>query len=152
MPKKGSALGVARARFVEGLPRKAKELKAAMALLVATPDAERPREEMRRRMHALYASAQVFRLDPLAAALKEAIERLDTARDEKRALDQDDLDALAHLGATLPSLAGEAETDERAPSIAAPPPGTLRRSSRPPAPAADEPAPAPEPKLSLIHI
>lgn len=148
MAKKGSALGVARARFVEGLPRKAKELKAAMALLVATPDAERPREEMRRRMHALYASAQVFRLDPLASALKEAIARLDAARDEKRALDQDDLDALAHLGATLPTLAGAAEPEQTSPSIAAPPPGTLRKSSRPPAPeaAAEEPAAMPKPK------
>ncbi len=148
MPKKGSALGVARARFVEGLPRKAKELKAAMALLVATPDAERPREEMRRRMHALYASAQVFRLDPLASALKEAIARLDAARDEKRALDQDDLDSLAHLGATLPTLAGAAEPEQTSPSIAAPPPGTLRKSSRPPAPdaAVEEPAAVPKPK------
>lgn len=147
MPKKGSALGVARARFVEGLPRKAKELKAAMALLVATPDGERPREEMRRRMHALYASAQVFRLDPLAAALKEAIQRLDAARDEKRALTQDDLDALANLGATLPTLAGEAEPEQTSPSVAAPPPGALRKSSRPPAPNGPaEPAGVPKPK------
>ncbi|MAQ18620.1 MAG: hypothetical protein CMN30_27970 [Sandaracinus sp.] len=145
MPKKGSALGVARARFVEGLPRKAKELKAAMALLVATPDAERPREEMRRRMHALYASAQVFRLDPLASALKEGIERLDAARNENRALDQDDLDALTHLGATLPGLAGEDAITDSSPSIAAPPPGALRRSSAPPRPDSS-PSSIPQPK------
>ncbi len=150
MPKKGSALGVARARFVEGLPRKAKELKAAMALLVATPDGERPREEMRRRMHALYASAQVFRLDPLASALKEAIQRLDDARDEKRPLSQDDLDTLAHLGATLPTLAGAAEPEQSSPSVAAPPPGALRKSSHPPAPDVppEESSSIPKPKRS----
>ena len=127
MAKKGSALGVARARFVEGLPRKAKELKGAMALLVATPDAERPREEMRRRMHALYASAQVFRLEPLAAALKECIARLDASREEGRALHQDDLDALARLGAKLPGLAEGAGSG---PSLGASPPKTIRGGAR----------------------
>ncbi|MCS6798461.1 MAG: response regulator [Myxococcota bacterium] len=102
-----TALGTARARFVEGLPRKAQELRAAVALLAATPTAERPREEMRRRLHALYASAQVFRIEPLAAALREAIQRLDEARDTGRGLSQDDLDALAALASGLESL-GEA--------------------------------------------
>ena len=99
-----TALGVARTRFVHALPKKAEELKGAVALLVATPDAERPREEMRRRLHALYASAQVFRIEALADMLRDSIQRLDTARDQGRGLGRDDLDLLATLVRALPSL------------------------------------------------
>ncbi len=122
-------LGVARARFVEGLPRKAQELKGSVALLAGTPNEEKPREELRRRLHALYASAQVFQLERLASALKEAIAKLDQARDERRGLDNGDLDLLASLAATLPVLGGDAPTmDAEAVSIpkAAPVPGALR--------------------------
>ena len=101
-------LGVARARFVEGLPRQAQELKGSVALLAGTPGEEKPREELRRRLHALYASAQVFQLERLAAALKEAIGKLDLARDEKRGLLGGDLDLLALLAATLPVLSAGA--------------------------------------------
>src|SRR5688572_2962765 len=101
-------LGVARARFVDGLPRKAAELRGSIALLAATPADERPREELRRRLHALYASAQVFQIAPLSSALKDSIARLDRARDEKRALSDEDIDALANVASTLPVL-GEAE-------------------------------------------
>ncbi len=105
-------LGVARARFVEGLPRKAQELKGSVALLAGTPNEERPREELRRRLHALYASAQVFQLEKLVSALKEAIARLDGARDEKRGLRDDDLDVLALLAATLPVLGAELPAED----------------------------------------
>ena len=115
--KEDSALGVARARFVDGLPKKGGELKGALALLAATPDSERSREEMRRRMHALYASAQVFRIDALAEALKECIDLLDAARDQKRALVQDEIDRIAHVAATLPAMASaSAERASEAPS------------------------------------
>ncbi len=126
MGKEGTALGVARERFVDGLGRKAKELRGSIALLAATPDAERPREEMRRRLHALYASAQVFRIEPLAAALKERLQALDAVRDTDGVLSQDELDALAHLATTLPMLGRTSRSSS--PSIAAPRPP----SSRPP--------------------
>ena len=140
--RKDTALGVARARFVEGLTRKAMELKGAVALLVAAPGSDRPREEMRRRLHALYASAQVFRIEPLADALKECIQRIDASRDQKRALSQDDLDALATLSSTLPTLGAVSESSRR-PS--APPPASTRapafgagyRSASPPGRAAE---------------
>jgi len=99
-----TALGIARARFMDGLPRKAKELKGAVALLVASPDADRPREEMRRRLHALYASAQVFQEETLAAALRDGIQRLDSARAEHRGLGDEDLDMLVALAAQLPTM------------------------------------------------
>ncbi|MCZ7682520.1 MAG: hypothetical protein M5U28_28480 [Sandaracinaceae bacterium] len=107
---------MARARFVEGLPRKAREVRASLALLAGTPDEERPREELRRRLHALYASAQVFRIEPLAAALKEALAQIDAVRDERRGFSQDELDALATLAATLPALS-RTDDDEAMPSV-----------------------------------
>ncbi len=125
-----TALGVARARFVEGLPRKAQELRASTALLVASPAEERPREELRRRLHALWASAQVFQIDALCDGLKDAIERLDRARDAKAALRQDDLDALAALAATLPLLGAQAAGQVAVPS-APPQPALLRTSTAP---------------------
>ncbi len=102
-----TALGSARGRFIESLPRKAMELRGAIALLSATPAAEGPREDMRRRLHTLYASALVFRNDVLAAAVKDGLELLDAARDEKRSLGSADLDALARLVKRLPELRGE---------------------------------------------
>src|SRR5262245_60943309 len=109
MARKGeeTALGTARGRFIESLPRKAIELRGAIALLTATPAAEGPREDMRRRLHTLYASALVFRNDALAQAVKEGIDRLDAARDESRALSGDDLDHLTRLVKRIPDLKGD---------------------------------------------
>lgn len=99
-----TALGVARARFIEALPRKSKELSAAVALLKESPEVGRLREEMRRRLHALYASAQVFREEALASAVKGAIERLDRARDGQHPLASDDIITLENLASSLPAL------------------------------------------------
>ena len=129
MAKKGTALGVARDRFVDGLPRKAGELRGAIALLAGAPDEDRPREELRRRLHALFASSQVFRLESLASALKEAVERLDGAREANRAVSSEDLDALANLAATLPGLAAGIDADT--PSVASGPRAAAPRQSRP---------------------
>jgi CheY-like chemotaxis protein len=121
-------LGVARARFIDGLPRKAGELRGSIARLAGASGEERPREELRRRLHALYASAQVFQIAPLVHALKDAIARLDRARDENRPLSGEDLDALASVAETLPLL-GQAEggstppTEE--PTGAVPPPAPV---------------------------
>jgi CheY-like chemotaxis protein len=166
-------LGVARARFVEGLPRKAQELKGSVALLAGTPNDEKPREELRRRLHALYASAQVFQLERLAGALKDAIGKLDRARDERRGLTNDDLDQLALLSATLPMLGADAPAHDpeqvtipKAPAVpSAPPPAGLKGNTLkgilgvppvppppkvvvpPPPPPSIAPVPAPAPSL-----
>src|SRR5262245_45175073 len=50
-----TALGSARGRFLESLPRKAIELRGTIATLTATPGAEGPRADLRRKLHALYA-------------------------------------------------------------------------------------------------
>ncbi len=115
-----TALGVARARFVDSLPRKAEELGRAVELLAGTPDGARLREEMRRRLHALYASAQVFRIEHLAVALKDGIHRLDAAREGARALRPDELDLLGRVASALPSLPS-APLDEVAPPTLVPP-------------------------------
>ncbi|MBC7171143.1 MAG: hypothetical protein H5U40_01885, partial [Polyangiaceae bacterium] len=100
-----TALGVARARFVEGLPRRTRELKGAIALLTASPEDTRAREELRRRLHALFASAQVFRIELLADGLKSCIALLDAAREGHRALTDAELEELARIALALPDLA-----------------------------------------------
>jgi len=131
-------LGVARSRFLEGLTRKAAEVRAMLALLVASPSHDRPREELRRRLHALYASAQVFQLEALASALRDAIARLDGAREG--GLLEADLDALASLAATLPLLGTGPDSTGPAtePSVLAapPPPRSLYPALAPPPPLA----------------
>jgi CheY-like chemotaxis protein len=92
-----TALGSAHGRFFESLPRKAIELRGTIALLSATPGAEGPRGELRRKLHALYASALVFRSDPLAALVQEGIQLLDAAGDAKRALRSDELGILSSV-------------------------------------------------------
>ncbi|MFW5925445.1 MAG: hypothetical protein ACOCV4_04715, partial [Myxococcota bacterium] len=152
--KPETALGIARARFVEGLERRAKELEGSIALLTASPEADRPREELRRRLHALFASAQVFRVDPLTKALEDAIARLDAARDAGRGVSDEDLEALAHLATTLPGLGG-AEPAAASPPVppegppvpkgtSASPQGTPPAPKPPPA-GANPPAPKPPP-------
>ena len=128
-----TALGVAKARFIEALPRKAKELDSAVALLKESPGVMRLREEMRRRLHALYASAQVFREDALAKAVKAAIERLDRSRDSQNPLAEEDLEALANLASALPSLC--ARTSSKPPAS--------QESERSVSPVPQGPSPAP---------
>jgi len=149
--KEETALGTARARFVEGLPRKASELRGAVALLAGTPDAVRPREEMRRRLHALYASAQVFRIGPLAAGLRDAIQRLDSARESGGELAQDDIDSLATLAATLPALAGDSRAGSPSTSPPALAPEPYRVPSRHPPPPSSKPPPPEDAHLEPLE-
>ncbi len=102
-----TALGTAQSRFLESLPRRAIELRGAIALLTATPAAEGPREDMRRRLHTLYASAVVFRNEPLSEAVKAGIDCLDAAREEKRGLNASELEALARLVRSIPEMGGD---------------------------------------------
>lgn len=101
---KPTPLGVARARFVDGLPRKVAELKASISLLATSPSDERPREELRRRLHALYASAQVFQLATLTELLRSSIERLDLSRETKDPVAPDTITSLVELADALPEL------------------------------------------------
>ncbi|MEZ4326385.1 MAG: response regulator [Polyangiales bacterium] len=145
-----TALGLARQRFVDSLPAKSGELRGALALLVGSPEAARPRDDFRARLQALYASAQVFRMHGLASALSDGAGMLERAREEARPVSQSELDELTHLVATLPSLVEGANAGVR-PSMV-PAPGASRPSSAPipavhvgSAPPAASPSPASSP-------
>ena len=130
-----TALGSAHGRFLESLPRKAIELRGTIALLTATPAAEGPRVELRRKLHALYASALVFRSDPLAAIVQEGIQLLDAASQAKRALTAEELATLSSVVKRVAELRG----DPRQPAVA---PSTVPAPSEPPRAQVSAPAPA----------
>lgn len=98
---KDTALGIARTRFVEGLAKKSDELDKAIAEVRTAPGAGRARDELRRRLHTLYASSQVFHLNELAELLKGAIARIDRASDDARALNASELYELNALPARV---------------------------------------------------
>jgi CheY-like chemotaxis protein len=116
-----TALGSAHGRFFESLPRKAIELRGTIALLTATPAAEGPRGELRRKLHALYASALVFRSDPLAALVQEGIQLLDAASDAKRALGSDELATLSSVVKRVAELRADGRSSTQPPAPAAAP-------------------------------
>jgi chemotaxis protein histidine kinase CheA len=100
-----TALGSAHERFVRGLPERGEELRALCAQLAATPSDGRLLEQVRKRMHALFASAQVFEEEALSEAIERALTGLDMARDGGAPLPEAEiallLDRCATLGATL---------------------------------------------------
>ncbi|HEX7480296.1 MAG TPA: response regulator, partial [Polyangiales bacterium] len=115
-----TALGSARARFVEGLPRRARELHEAVEHLGSARGDPQVHEEMRRRLHALYATAQVFEEDGLAHAVKDVIAWLDAARDAGRNLDAAGLARLRAFAERLPDYVSDelAQRPSRAQPVA----------------------------------
>ncbi|MCX7808028.1 MAG: hypothetical protein N2515_05425, partial [Deltaproteobacteria bacterium] len=105
-----TALAVARARFLDSLPRRASELRSAALLLRSAPSDERIQEEIRRKLQALWASAQVFRMDALADAVGRALEVLENARDRRETLSTETIDELALLALALPNIAQSSAT------------------------------------------
>ncbi|MDD9933933.1 MAG: response regulator [Myxococcales bacterium] len=115
-----TALGAARERFLGSLAQRARELRELLDAVAAEPSDGAPRERLRRRVHALYASAQVFQNEPLADAIKELVQRLDEARDEDRELSPEDVAAASalteRLGGGAPEPASESRPRPSAPS------------------------------------
>src|SRR5580704_19058888 len=75
-------LGGARADFVASLGRKANDARGVLTTALAergTANEKGPRDELRRRIHALGASAKMLRFDSMAQALAEAEAALDRA-------------------------------------------------------------------------
>jgi len=93
-----------RASFVRSLPRKVTELRATLGTLVADPKSQRMRDELRRRLHALYTLTRSYQLPTLSEGLREGIAHLDAVRGAT-VLNGRDLEMLADLIATLPALA-----------------------------------------------
>lgn len=132
---KGTALGEARDRFVESLPARARELRGALALVTAAPGADRPREELLRRLRSLHSSAQVFRLAMLAEAIRERVEALELSDEESRDVGDDELEAMTNLIAVMPTLGQRTEsqvgplpTGPKSPSL--PPPRRRKDTAR----------------------
>jgi CheY-like chemotaxis protein len=69
-------IGGARADFVAGLGRKVSELRSVLAALEASPRATSVRDELRRKLHALGASARLLHFGAVAATIGEAEEAL----------------------------------------------------------------------------
>lgn len=105
MPEKEeTALDAARSRFIGGLGRKSAELRGALSLVMADPSGDRGRDELRRRMHALHASAQVFRVEELSDLVSGAIAILDQIRRDGRSIDDAELDSLLAVTASVADL------------------------------------------------
>jgi len=92
-------LANAHARFRDGLARRGREL---LELAERAGRGERAvDEELGRRVHALYASAEVFQDDELTRAARDVARLLDLAREEKRALSKLELTAVMSLAEQL---------------------------------------------------
>jgi CheY-like chemotaxis protein len=93
-----------RAAFVLSLPRKVTELRATLGTIVADARSVRMRDELRRRMHALYTLTRSHSLSSLSEGLREGIAQLDALRASAQ-LSQRDLDNLSETIASLTTLA-----------------------------------------------
>lgn len=98
-----SALSSARLRFVEGLPARAEELSSTAERLARDPGDQEAAAMLRRRLHALLASAQVFEERALSLAVQDLIARLDVAQRAERAFTSEEIDAVAVVVASLPT-------------------------------------------------
>ena len=108
----GARLGGARADFVASLGRKLLDARAVLAALEADPASRSPRDELRRKLHALGAGARMLHFDAMARCIAEATAVLDHAAEIGKASDQDLL-RLAQALDDLPALAwGEAPHPE----------------------------------------
>lgn len=107
-------LGGARADFAANLGRRAAEIGTLLDALTIDGRAARPRDDLRRRVHALAAGAKLLRFRRLGTVLRAAEERLDAAA-KRGDVAGDDLTALRQLVSTMADLAwGGGSDDDRA--------------------------------------
>lgn len=97
-------LGGARADFVAGLGRKVADLRRAFARVRGEPGSLQPREELRRKLHALATAAKLMKCDAMERGILDAVGVIDrTAIDEP--LVDVDLDTIEQTIEDLPALA-----------------------------------------------
>ncbi|HEY2510905.1 MAG TPA: response regulator [Polyangiaceae bacterium] len=99
--------GGARADFVASLGRKVNDARSLLTTLEAelgTPSERGPRDELRRRLYALSATARMLHFDAMVQALAEADAALERIAQGTRASD-DDLSLVAGVLDDLPALA-----------------------------------------------
>ncbi len=117
-----------RTGFVRSLPRKIVEIKATFGALIADPRSTRMRDELRRKLHALYTLARSYQLPRLAEALSACIDILDATRALPQ-LTRPHIDSLAgYVGSFTQCV--EADTHDPAASPSSPPTGTREDASR----------------------
>jgi CheY-like chemotaxis protein len=100
-------IGGARADFVASLGKKANDARNVLGAALAargTEEERAPREELRRRIHALNASAKMLHFDVMSKALVEAMAALDKTGPTEHAT-EDDLATVSHILDDLPALA-----------------------------------------------
>lgn len=105
-------LGGARADFVASLGRKVSDARAALSALERAPDSKGPRDDLRRRLHAMGAGARLLRFEALGTALAKAESLLDVVTAAGTA-STDELTALAKLLDDLPALAWDDAPERR---------------------------------------
>ncbi|MBX3217981.1 MAG: response regulator [Labilithrix sp.] len=97
-------LGGARADFVAGLGRKVADLRTTLGRVKAADDDVAPRDELRRKLHALASAAKMMKFDAMDRGIAEALGTLDRASRDA-SLDEVDLDAIEQVIEDLPALA-----------------------------------------------
>ncbi|MBL8719329.1 MAG: response regulator, partial [Myxococcales bacterium] len=99
------AAGGAAADFVSSLGRKVQEMRGPLEALRAGRERARPREDLRRRLHAVGTGARLFHFDALAQAVSAATRAIDEAAVASDSLPESLLADLEHLVEGLPALA-----------------------------------------------
>lgn len=108
----------ARADFVASLGKKIADMRKALGALDADPRAQGPRDELRRKLHALGTSARMMRFDAMAQALAEAEAAIESIEPSNAA----SLRNAALVARALDDLPALAWSDARKPEAKAPPP------------------------------
>lgn len=117
-----------RTGFVRSLPRKVVEIKATFGALIADPRSTRMRDELRRKLHALYTLARSYQLTRLSDALVACVDILDATR-AMPTLARPHIDSLAGYIASF-SHCIEGDTQEPSTTPSAGPTGTREDASR----------------------
>ncbi len=111
--QQGNRLGGARADFVASLGRKVADARDVLGAIEADPTAAHPRDELRRKLHALGTGARLLRFDAMARSLQEASSVLERSA-HAGVMREPDTTFLAQVLDDLPALAwGEAPPRER---------------------------------------
>jgi CheY-like chemotaxis protein len=109
----GRRLGGARADFVASLGRKVNDARELLLALADDASAKQPRDELRRRLHALGAGARLLRFDAMGQSVQEALVVLERAA-LVGTLGERDVAFVAQIVEDLPALAWGESPSQRA--------------------------------------
>ena len=116
----GGRLGGARADFVASLGRKVLDARSVLTTVEGEPAARGPRDDLRRKLHALGAGAKLLRFESMSLAILEAeavLERMVTAGSAT----PEDVTALGKCLDDLPALAWGDAADRKTTKVEPPP-------------------------------